>query len=337
MKSIERVFQYLDYKGLKHTRAEKDWGLSNGYLGAQLKRKSDLGEGVIKKIIDNCLDMSLEWLLFGNGDMIKREYQASPTFPIEYDDLIREAIEQDEEYRRRQLENKNITFPSSEIPDVDLSSRPNSRPNSKTANLGLHNSRKPTDIRTDGKGGFERAVESKASEANEMPTVSIPLLEISAAATPGAGYLAPDYIEQIGTIQLPQSMVKRGKQHFAFSVINESMTPTLFRNDIVIIYESDIYSIIDDYVYVIVTRNDGIIIKRIKNRIEERGFIRCKSDNKAYSSYNLLPDDVLMVYQVICKMSFNMGNQAADIYEMISRLEDKIEDMQAHMKPQKGV
>lgn len=336
MKSIERVFQYLDYKGIKHTRAEKDWGLSNGYLGAQLKRKSDLGEGVIKKIIDNCLDMSLEWLLFGHGNMIKREYQASPTFPIDYDDIVREALEQDEEYRRKHPENKNITFPSSENTDVHLNSTPNSTPNPKTTKLGVHNKGKPNNIRTDGKDGFEKAMQSKASQANEMPTVPIPLLDISAAATPGAGYYAPDYIEQIGTIQLPESMVKRGKQHFAFSVINESMTPTLFRNDIIIIYESDIYSIIDDYVYVIVTRNDGIIIKRIKNRIEERGFIRCKSDNKAYSSYNLLPDDVLMVYQVICKMSFNMGNQAADIYEMMSRLEDKLEDIEGRIAPQKG-
>ena len=39
MKAIERLYQYLDYKGVKPTRFEKEIGLSNGYLGTQLKRK----------------------------------------------------------------------------------------------------------------------------------------------------------------------------------------------------------------------------------------------------------------------------------------------------------
>jgi len=71
MKPIERLFQYLDYKGIKHTRFEKDIGLSNGYLGQQLKRKADLGSGIMENIINNCLDLDIEWLVTGRGKMIK--------------------------------------------------------------------------------------------------------------------------------------------------------------------------------------------------------------------------------------------------------------------------
>lgn len=70
MKIIDRLFQYLDYKGVKPTRFEKNIGLSNGYLGQQHKRKADLGESIINKIIDNCLDLSVIWLITGKGEMI---------------------------------------------------------------------------------------------------------------------------------------------------------------------------------------------------------------------------------------------------------------------------
>ena len=73
MKAIERLYKYIDYKGNKPTRFEKELGLSNGYLGTQLKRNADLGESVLNKIIDYCLDINPEWLLTGRGEMIKSD------------------------------------------------------------------------------------------------------------------------------------------------------------------------------------------------------------------------------------------------------------------------
>jgi len=71
MKAIERFYEYLDFKGIKPTRFEKDNGLSNGYLGTQLKRNGNLGEDILNKIIDNCLDINPVWLLTGKQSMTK--------------------------------------------------------------------------------------------------------------------------------------------------------------------------------------------------------------------------------------------------------------------------
>lgn len=73
MKAIERLYQYMEHKGLKPTALEKEIGLSNGYLGVQRKRNADMGEGVFLKIIDNCRDINASWLLTGEGNMLRTE------------------------------------------------------------------------------------------------------------------------------------------------------------------------------------------------------------------------------------------------------------------------
>lgn len=71
MKVINRVVQYIDFKGLNKSTFEREIGLSNGYIGTQLKRNADLGESIINKILDYCLDVDPEWLLTGKGSMLK--------------------------------------------------------------------------------------------------------------------------------------------------------------------------------------------------------------------------------------------------------------------------
>jgi hypothetical protein len=71
MKAINRLYQYFEYKRIKPTRLEKESGLSNGYLGVQLKRDADLGSGIIEKIADNCRDLNIEWLITGKGKMLR--------------------------------------------------------------------------------------------------------------------------------------------------------------------------------------------------------------------------------------------------------------------------
>lgn len=70
MKAIERLLQYVDCKGFNKRSFEIDNGLSNGYLGKQLLRNADLGEGVLNKILENCPELNPEWLLTGKGEMI---------------------------------------------------------------------------------------------------------------------------------------------------------------------------------------------------------------------------------------------------------------------------
>ncbi len=71
MKAIQRVLKILDYQGLNNSSFEKKISVSNGYIAKQMNRNADLGEGVLLKILENSPEINPEWLLTGNGSMLK--------------------------------------------------------------------------------------------------------------------------------------------------------------------------------------------------------------------------------------------------------------------------
>lgn len=67
----EKIQKYIDFKGISVYRLEADAGLSKGYWG---KTKSISAE-VAMKISRVYSDMSTEWLLRDNGEMIRSEIE----------------------------------------------------------------------------------------------------------------------------------------------------------------------------------------------------------------------------------------------------------------------
>lgn len=98
MKAIDRLYQYIEYKDTNPRSFEIQIGLSNGYLGKQLKRNADLGESIITKIIENCPNLNPIWFLLGEGNMIidsknfKNSHQKiedqTKVFKMKTDDLL---------------------------------------------------------------------------------------------------------------------------------------------------------------------------------------------------------------------------------------------------------
>ncbi|MFC4746717.1 S24 family peptidase [Flavobacterium branchiicola] len=69
MGSTERVREYLDYKGITKYKFCNDLGFSNKFLD----NSSNMGTDKACKILHHYPDLNSEWLLTGNGTMIKEE------------------------------------------------------------------------------------------------------------------------------------------------------------------------------------------------------------------------------------------------------------------------
>lgn len=78
MGAIQRILEYLDYKGISKYKFYKKTGLSNGFLD----KGENIGSDKCEIIIYQYPDMNIEWLIMGKGPMIKKEYPSS-SYPNE--------------------------------------------------------------------------------------------------------------------------------------------------------------------------------------------------------------------------------------------------------------
>ncbi len=69
MGATERVVQFIEYKGITKYKFCKDLGFSNKFLD----NSSNMGTDKACKILQHFPDLSPEWLITGNGDMLKSE------------------------------------------------------------------------------------------------------------------------------------------------------------------------------------------------------------------------------------------------------------------------
>lgn len=103
MSSVARIKAYIDFKGIKKTDFYKKTGLSNGYLD----KVKDLGSEKIESIIYVYKDLNLEWLITGNGQMLKEATPTSGPTP-EHMKLKDELIDLQREIIRLQKENAEL-------------------------------------------------------------------------------------------------------------------------------------------------------------------------------------------------------------------------------------
>ncbi|MEQ6123171.1 LexA family transcriptional regulator [Pseudotenacibaculum sp. MALMAid0570] len=140
------------------------------------------------------------------------------------------------------------------------------------------------------------------------------------------GYGDADFIETLPTFSMPH--LTHGTYR-CFEVFGNSMVRTFFDGDLVFgKYVESFNDIKDGRVYIIVSKNDGIVLKRVINRIEERGKLILKSDNKNgnYPSYTIDAEEIMEVWYVTMFASKQMP-EPMDIYDKLHELESQLVEL----------
>lgn len=140
-----------------------------------------------------------------------------------------------------------------------------------------------------------------------------------------AGYLLgfgdPNYIAKLDSFTLPGL---RNGSYRMFEVEGQSMAPTILHGDRLICkWVENFDNIRENRIHIVVTR-DGIVAKRVLNRIDQRGKVVLKSDTithrKDYVTYEINPDDILEIWYAIFKISGDLS-EPAEIYTRVADLE----------------
>lgn len=87
---VNRLKEYIDKKGITVSAFEKSIGMANASFGKSLKNNGAIGTDKLEKILSIYPDISSEWLIRGNGDMLKK---SASTVPEEVHDTALTVVE----------------------------------------------------------------------------------------------------------------------------------------------------------------------------------------------------------------------------------------------------
>ncbi len=128
----------------------------------------------------------------------------------------------------------------------------------------------------------------------------VELVPIRASAGYLQGFSDENFIESLPRISLP--FTDAGKFR-GFPIQGDSMPPLETGAYVVGKYVEDINDIKDGKTYVVLTQNDGLVYKRLYNKIEQDGTIHLHSDNKTYYPYKIKPEEVFELWSFVCTLN----------------------------------
>jgi len=123
---------------------------------------------------------------------------------------------------------------------------------------------------------------------------NIEMVPLKASAGYLNGYADPEYVAQLPKFYLP--MFKQGTYR-AFEIKGDSMLPLVSGTIIIGEYLENWADVKPADTYVVISKNDGIVYKRIGNKFKENKKLKLISDNPVYEPYEIEGEDVLEIWK----------------------------------------
>ncbi len=140
------------------------------------------------------------------------------------------------------------------------------------------------------------------NENNELITV----VPVKAVAGYLNGFSDPEYIEKLPKFTLPLQELSPNRTYRVFQIKGKSMEPVVEGSYIICEYVQDWEEIKNGKTYILLTKEEGMVYKRVYNRIEEGSELILKSDNPEYEPYTVKIDNVSEAWKALGFMSFNL-------------------------------
>jgi len=143
----------------------------------------------------------------------------------------------------------------------------------------------------------------------------IPFVNVKAAAGYLSGYADPEFIDELNTFTLP---MLSGGDYRAFEIVGDSMMPTPSGSVIVGERVPDLEEVKSNQTYIVVSKTDGIVYKRIMKNNRQKNKLTFVSDNPTYQPYLVNAEDILEVWQAQMILSKANTQQRWDVNQLAS-------------------
>ncbi|MCU0387303.1 MAG: LexA family transcriptional regulator [Chitinophagaceae bacterium] len=160
----------------------------------------------------------------------------------------------------------------------------------------------------------------------------IHFVPVKAAAGYLAGYNDPEFVDELNTFALP--MLAPG-DYRAFEIIGDSMLPTPSGSVVVGEKVENLDAIKNDQPYIVVSRTDGIVYKRINKPAgkSKGGTLTLISDNPSYPPYTVRPEEIAEVWAAKMVISKPVEKPVWDINHLanvVNSLQEKVSTLQVN-------
>lgn len=124
---------------------------------------------------------------------------------------------------------------------------------------------------------------------------NIELVPQKAAAGYLNGYADPEYLEDLPKFQIPT--LSGTGTYRAFEINGDSMLPLQTGTIVVGKYVEQWQDVKSGKTYVLITKDEGVVYKRVFNYGAENGKFFLVSDNQSYTPYDVKLDDVMEIWE----------------------------------------
>jgi phage repressor protein C with HTH and peptisase S24 domain len=122
----------------------------------------------------------------------------------------------------------------------------------------------------------------------------VELVTQKASAGYMSGFQDPEFVKELPKISMP--VLPKNKTYRAFEIQGDSMLPVQPGSIIFAEYCDDISTIKNGKLYILITRQDGIVFKRVFNFAGQEKKLLLVSDNRLYQPYGIDVEDILEVW-----------------------------------------
>ena len=134
-----------------------------------------------------------------------------------------------------------------------------------------------------------------ATTVDQNNEENIEMVPVKALAGYTASYDDIGFIQELPTFQVP--FLPKDKKYRVFPIKGESMLPLHPGSLVFAEYVEDWTSIKDGTICIVVTREDGVVLKQVINHLAERKVLILNSTNKTYDPYPILGSEIQEIWK----------------------------------------